>query len=294
MERFALFCRPGLVAVVLALTLAAAGHAQINVGSITGTVTDSTGAVVVGVTISVVNDGTGIAYSGLTNETGTYRIPELPTGVYSATFKKSGYSTVDRANVAIRIGQDVEINQVLAAGSINETVKVTSDIPILETGRATVNLNLDAEALENLPLDVTGGRDITTFAYTLVPTTTGSNFSGHIAGSQNLTKNVIVDGDDAIAGLGGFLQSVGQESVKEFEVQTSGITAEGARTGGGNLVLELKSGTNKFHGSAYGFLANEILDANTWDNKYFLSQCPTGDAGIACRRQYRRPTTRFY
>jgi Carboxypeptidase regulatory-like domain len=291
-ERFALFCRAGLVAGALALTLVAVGHGQINVGSITGTVTDSSGGIVVGVTVSVVNNATGIAYSALTNQTGTYRIPELPTGVYSATFKKSGYSAVDRANVEIRIGQDVEINQVLAAGSVSETVKVTSEIAILETGRATVNLNLDAEALTDLPLDVTGGRDITTFAYTLVPTTQGSNFSGHIAGSQDMTKNVIVDGDDAIAGLGGFLQSVGMESVNEFEVQTSGITAEGARTGGGNLVLELKSGTNKLHGSAYGFLANEVLDANTWDNKYFLSQCASGD--VACEQQYRRPVTRFH
>ena len=291
-ERFALFCRAALVAVMLASTLVAISHAQINVGSITGTVTDSSGGVVVGVTVSVVNNATGVAYSALTNETGTYRIAELPTGTYSATFKMSGYSTVNRPNVEIRIGEDVGINQVLAAGSVSQTVNVTSAIPMLETGRPTINLNLESEALTDLPLDVTGGRDITAFAYSLAPTTTGSNYSGHIAGSQDMTKNVIVDGADAIAGLQGFIQSVGMESVKEFEVQTSGISAEGARTGGGNLVMELKSGTNKLHGSAYGFLANEILDANTWDNKYFLAQCATGDT--ACDDTYRRPLTRFY
>ena len=291
-ERFGLLFRAPLVACVLALTLVAVGHAQINVGSINGTVTDSSNAVVVGVAVSVVNNATGVAYSALTNETGTYRIPELPTGTYSATFKKPGFSTINRTNIEIRIGQDVAINEVLAAGSINETINVTSDVPILETGRATVNLNLGSEALTDLPLDVTGGRDITAFAYSLAATTTGSNFSGHIAGSQDMTKNVIVDGADAIAGLQGFIQSVGMESVKQFEIQTSGISAEGARTGGGNLVMELKSGTNKFHGSAYGFLANEILDANTWDNKYFLSQCAPGD--ITCDNLYRRPLNRFY
>jgi hypothetical protein len=273
------------------LAVTAVGSAQVDRGSISGTVTDPSGGVLVGVQVTATNNATGVSSPGTTNETGTYRIPALPIGNYSVLFKTSGFHTINRTNVEIKIGQDVQLNEMMAAGEVSETVNVTSAIPLLETQRSTINLNLDSEALTNLPLDVSGGRDITSFTYKLAPTTTGSNYSGHIAGSQDMTKNVIVDGTDASAGLQGFVQVVGMEAVKQFEVQTSGITAEGARTGGGNLLIDLKSGTNQFHGSAYGFLANEILDANTWDNKYFLARCAPSDA--ACIYNRRRPRTRF-
>ncbi len=279
------------LALILFLVCTLTGNSQIDRGSITGTVTDASGGVLVGVSVVATNNATGVSAPGITNGTGTYRIAELPIGNYSVTFKFAGYKIISRTNVDIKIGQNLELNEVLPTGDVTQTVKVTSAVPLLETQRSTINLNFDSDALTNLPLDVSGGRDITTFAYKLAPTTTGGNYSGHIAGSQDMTKNVIVDGTDASAGLQGFVQVVGMEAVKQFEVQTSGITAEGAQTGGGNLVMELKSGTNQLHGSGYGFLANEILDANTWDNKYFLSRCAAGDA--VCAQKYRRPRTRF-
>lgn len=111
-----------------------------------------------------------------------------------------------------------------------------------------------------------------------------SSFSGitsrplNCAASSLVKRNRYFDGTDAPAGLQGFVQVVGMEAVKQFEVQTSGITAEAAHTGGGDIIMELRSGTNTLHGRAYGFMANEVLDANTWSNKYFLAQCATGDA----------------
>src|SRR5258708_15979337 len=87
----------------------------------------------------------------------------------------------------------------------------------------------------------------------------------------------MVDGTDASSGLQGFVQDVGMEAVQEMNVQVSGISAEAASTGGGTVLLEMKSGTNKFHGSGYYYLENEALDANIWDNNFFRSQCATND-----------------
>ena len=266
--------------------------AQVDLGSLTGTVTDASGGVLPGVTITAVNLGTKVVYPGVTGASGDYQIANLPIGTYTVRYESKGYRALNRENVVIKISQVLELNQVLTVGATADTVNVTAATPLLETQRATINLNLDAEAITDLPLDVSGGRDITVFAYKLAPTTTGGNYSGHIAGSQDSTKNVIVDGTDASAGLQGFVQVVGTEAVKQFEIQVSGITAEAARTGGGNLLLELKSGTNKLHGSAYSFLANEILDANTWDNNQRIAvDCTPGDS--TCARQYQRPRTRF-
>ncbi|HVJ07223.1 MAG TPA: TonB-dependent receptor [Acidisarcina sp.] len=266
--------------------------AQINLGGITGSVSDLTGAVVSGVSVTARNVATGVTFNGVSNDTGTYRISDLPIGVYSVRFSKSGFKTVEQTGVELRIGQVAELNETLGIGNASETVVVSDALPIMESERSVINFNVDADALVNLPLSVNGGRDITSFAYSLAPTTTGGNYAGHIAGSQDMTKNVIVDGTDASAGLEGFVQVVGMEAVKQFEVQTSGITAEAARTGGGDLIMELKSGTNTIHGSAYGFLANEALDANTWSNKYFLSKCAPGDA--TCAHKYKRPLDRFH
>lgn len=274
------------------LVLAFPVLAQVNLGSITGTITDSSGKVVPGVAVTATNNATGVAYRGVTNESGAYRVPALPIGTYSVAFRLAGFESVNRTDIEIRIGENEEVDVVMPVGQATETVTVTGAPPMLETQQSTVNFNVDSNSLEVLPLSVSGGRDVTSFAYSLAPTTTGGNYSGHIAGSQDMTKNVIVDGTDASAGLEGFVQVVGMEAVKQFEVQTSGITAEAARTGGGDLIMELKSGTNTLHGSAYGFLANEVLDANTWSNKYFLAQCAPGDA--VCAKKYRRPLNRFH
>src|SRR5258708_30618699 len=101
----------------------------------------------------------------------------------------------------------------------------------------------------------------------------------------------MVDGTDASSGLQGFVQDVGMEAVQEMNVQVSGITAEGASTGGGTVLLELKSGTNKLHGSGYYYLENEALDANTWDNNFFRAGCTPGD--VSCRKTFRTPRDRF-
>jgi len=179
-------------------------------------------------------------------------------------------------------------------GAVTEVVQVTTAPVMLDTETTDVGTAMTANSMKDLPLDINAsgvGRDITNFIYSNVATTNGGNYEGHIAGSQNVTKNVMVDGVDGTAGLQGFIQDIGMEAVQEMNVQISGVSAEGASTGGGTIMFEMKSGTNQFHGSGYGFWQNEALNANAWDNNYLLSQCAAGDA--ACEAQYRRGRNRF-
>jgi hypothetical protein len=260
--------------------------AQVDVATINGTVTDSSGAIIPDVKVTATNTETGRNFPGLSNEVGAYQIANLPVGHYTLRFEREGFTALQRVGIDLQIGQTSSINVTLKVGTTAQTIVVNGGVPLINTEEGTVSTNLTAAAMTDLPLDVTGGRDVTIFAYNVVPTTEGGNYSGHLAGSQDMTKNVIVDGTDASAGLQGFVQEVGMEAVEQFETQTSGISAEAAGTGGGVMIMELKSGTNQFHGSAYGFLANKDLNANAWDSNYFLAQCAPGDT--ACRRAYSR------
>lgn len=260
--------------------------AQVDIATINGTITDPSGAVISGVKVTATAIETNRMVFGVSNRVGDYNIPNLALGHYSLRFERVGFETFVRSGIELQIGQTVAINAVLEIGSEQQTVSGTSEVPLADTEESTISTDITAKAMTGLPLDVTGGRDVTTFAYSFVPTTTGGNYSGHIAGSQDSTKNVIVDGTDASAGLQGFVPVIGMESVEEMQVQTGGIPAEASGTGGGVLNLELKSGTKNFHGSTYGFLANTDLNANAWDSNYFLSQCAMGDN--ACRATYGR------
>jgi Carboxypeptidase regulatory-like domain/TonB dependent receptor len=266
-------------------------RAQVDVATINGTITDSSGAIIPNVDVTATNIETGRLFPGRSNEVGNYQITNLPLGHYALRFERASFRTFERNGIEVQIGQAIAINVTLQVGSSAQTVTVTDAVPLVDTERSTIATTLTGAAMTDLPLDATGGRDVTTFAYSIVPTTSGTNYSGHIAGSQDATKNVIVDGTDASGGLQGFVQVIGMEAVQQFEVQTSGISAEAGGTGGGVLIMELKSGTNQFHGSVYGILANKALNANAWDSNYFRAQCVPGDIG--CHAAYGRGTDSF-
>jgi hypothetical protein len=245
--------------------------AQVDKATINGTVTDQSGAVIVGVSVTVTNVDTGVRYTGESNAVGIYRVSGLPIGTYSVEYEKSGFKKLTRSGLALATAQVADIDIKMAPGAVTEVVQVTTAPVMLETETTDIATAMTANSMKDLPLDINAsgvGRDITNFIYSNIPTTNGGNYDGHIAGSQNVTKNVMVDGVDSTAGLQGFIQDIGMEAVQEMKVQISGMTAEGASTGGGTILLEMKSGTNQFHGSGYIFLQNEALNANFWDNNY--------------------------
>jgi Carboxypeptidase regulatory-like domain/TonB dependent receptor len=244
--------------------------AQTDRATISGTVTDSTGAVIPGVTVTATNIATGVRTNAITNQTGIYSLLNLPIGRYSVSFVKLGFQTLERTGINLSVRQVADLSITLSIGATADSVTVTDDVPQLQTETSDVGTTMKAPAVIDLPLDVNGGRSLESFAYRITPSVQGNIWESVIAGGQTFSKEVLIDGTSATAQIQGalFETSPSMEAVEEFKVQTSGMGAEAGRSGGGLFMYSLKSGTNDFHGSAFGFLHNEITDANSWWNNF--------------------------
>ncbi len=248
--------------------LAAPLLAQSDRATILGTVMDTSSAVMPGVRIQVTNTGTNAVQSTVTNAEGFYRIDNLPIGSYNVAFSMGGFTTLEHKGVTLLISQAAEIDATLRVGGTTQTVEVTSAPPILQTQDAIVSANLNSEAVSELPLNVQGSRNLSNFIFAYVPGAEGSDYSSHIDGGMAMTKEVLIDGTSAVSQLGGYISESQppMEAVQEFEADTAGISADAGRSGGGVFRYELKSGTNKIHGSLFGFLHSTDLDAVSASN----------------------------
>jgi len=244
--------------------------AQSDRGAITGTVTDPTGGVVPEVQVTATNVDTKVQYSATTNDIGLYHILNVPIGRYSVSFSKQGFKAHERSGITVGVAQVVRLDAMLQVGAVTETVTVTAEASLLQTEQTQVGSHMRSQIVTDLPLSISGGRALEQFAYAIVPTVEGDNWTSHIAGSLAFTKEVLIDGTSAVVQIGGHIgeSSPTMEAIEEFKVETSGVRAEDGRSGGGVFKFNLKSGTNDFHGSVFGFVRNEAINANTWQNNF--------------------------
>lgn len=240
-------------------------------GTFTGTVTDSTGSVVPNVRVAVVNTQTNATYDSRTNDVGQYRVPNLPIGSYKITFETDGFKSFVRDGLTLNIAQVARVDAQLQVGSTTDSIEVRAEVPLLQTETPEVGTSLDNRTVTDLPLGFSGGRYAETFAFKLTAGVAGDNWQSRINGSPAFTKQVVLDGADATIYIGGQFgeSSPSMEALEEFKVQTSGMSAEFGRTGGGVFNFVMKSGSNQFHGSALGLIHNEWMDANTFANNTF-------------------------
>ena len=161
-------------------------------------------------------------------------------------------------------------------GGVAEAVTVSADTALLNKANPEIGTSMASDIVTNLPLNFAGGRSLENFAYAIAPSVEGNNWTSNINGGAPFTKEVVLDGTSAVIQIGGHIgeSSPPMEAVEEFTVQTSGIPAEYGRTAGGVFNFSLKSGTNQIRGSAYGYLRNEALNANTWQNNYLAATDP--------------------
>ena len=245
--------------------------AQANRATITGTVTDSTGAVVIDVEVTATNAGTGVVTKTVTNQDGIYVLPNLPPGQYSVEFRKDGFEVQQLPAVTLISTQVAKLDASLQVGSVNSSVTVSTNAPVLEQERATVGTNMQASVVNDLPLSIyAGGRFVEDFAVAITPgySPISSPYGAVVNGGQWFTKDYTVDGTSGTAAVQGNSMQNGpsMEAVQELQAETSGLDVQSAITGGGVMAFNLKSGTNQLHGSAFVYGHNEILDANTWTN----------------------------
>ena len=282
--------------------------AQSDRATISGTVRDPSGAVIANAQVTAINLKNDFQSSTTTNTGGRFILLNLLVGQYAVVGSKDGFQKYRRAALDLAIGEAIEIDIVLTAGSNNEGITVTGNMPELRTQTSSISTILSNAAVTELPLNVQGGRNLSAFMFAYVPGVEGNgpnpadkDFGSHIDGSLTSTKEVMIDGTSAVSQIGGYLSesSPPMEAVQELQVTSAGISADEGRTGGGIFRYEMKSGANAWHGSGFYYLHNEDLDAQSWGNKYNGEQClvaAEGDpAQIAnCQRAFGRPDDRLY
>ena len=263
--------KKGLGIVLFIAAMAGGVSGQQDRGTFTGTVTDPSGAVLVEVKATIVNAATNANYDSATNDAGQYTVPNLPIGTYRMTFVKSGFKNWVREYLTLNVAQVARVDVQMQIGVVDESVQIQEPLPVLQTGSPDVGMVLNKQDVVDLPLGFAGGRLAENFAYKLTPGVGGNSYESRINGSAAFTKAVVLDGADATIYIGGHFgeSSPSLEAIEEFKVQTSGMSAEYGRTGGGIFNFVMKSGTNRIHGSAVGLIHNEWADANSFTNNFF-------------------------
>lgn len=263
-------------ALVVLLVCAVPMAAQVDRGTITGIVTDQSGAVIPGAQITATNIDTGVTTDTVTTGTGGYTIANAPIGRYEIRISQAGFKTYRRSGLTLAVAQTLRLDVTLETGQVSESVTVTAETTLLKTETSQVSTTISSKLVTDLPLSFAGGRAIENFAYALTPAVEGNNWTSYIGGSAAFSKEVMIDGMSATAQIQGHVgeSSPTMEAVEEFTVQTSGLSAEYGRSSGAVFNFALKSGTNDPHGSAFYYLRNEALNANGWMNNWRLSQSP--------------------
>ncbi|MBE0657595.1 MAG: TonB-dependent receptor, partial [Bryobacteraceae bacterium] len=244
--------------------------AQLNRGTITGIVTDSTGASVPAAQVTVKQTATNMTTRVATTDSGQYNVPNLPPGLYEIAVEAKGFKKFVLSNAELRATDVIRIDATLDVGSMVETVEVAATVERVQTDSPQVGTSLTNSGLIDLPLSFAGARNMENFAYKLTPGVAGSSWTSHINGSTTASKEVLIDGASTTTNRGGHNgeSTVSLEAVQEFKIQTSGMSAEFGRFQAGVFNFVMKSGTNQLHGTAYGALRNEALNANTWVNNF--------------------------
>jgi hypothetical protein len=243
-------------------------------GTITGTVTDPTGAIVANAQISVKNNANGQNYTAVSTETGNYSVLQLPVGTYDLTATVPGFKTYNRVGLDLAAAQIMRIDVALEVGAVGDTVTVTAEASLLKTETGELVHNVTVGQLTNLPILSVGGtgtpassgfRDPFALAQTIPGINYGANATMIINGNPDDTMQIRIEGQTA-GNTGGLRQYTGQtqpsvDAVQEVAVQTSNYAAEFGTAGGGIFNVTMKSGTNQYHGSLYDYSANEALNA---------------------------------
>jgi hypothetical protein len=261
----------GMFTLLLSIHPAALLAQTAGEGSITGTVTDTTGAVVSGATVTATNQGTNAGTTRTSSDAGLFTIAPLPPGPYTVTVTAKGFKTLKQENLDV-VGLGVlAFSPVLAVGSASENIVVTAAPPVLDTDSAILGTVMENEVYSNLPLfqSTTQQRDPTQFA-TLVPGAQGGARTPVIGGTANYNGFLYMDGvpsetinqqgDNRTVAL-----NMSPEAVDQFQVNTSVPPAE--YMGAGSMNFTMKSGTLKYHGQVSGFLRNTAFEAWTFSQK---------------------------
>lgn len=249
-------------------------------GTITGLVSDPSGAVLIDAKVEALHQGTNQSTQTVTNASGVYTLPFLRTGTYTVSVTASGFKRAIREHVELRVGDRLEINVPMELGGVTEQVTVTGESELLQTATANSGQVIDKEAVKDLPLlgrnpfmlaAVSTGVQYTPTRQSRSnrPFDNGGMDSFSMNGGRQFTNEFLLDGvpntntETTSPSNLSFVPS--PDATEEFKVQTNTYDAQYGRTGGGAINVSLKSGTNQFHGNLYYYLRNDKLNANAFE-----------------------------
>lgn len=266
MNRKQCLCAALVAGLMLLSTVALWGQATAT-ASLQGTVTDKTQAVIKSATVTITNMATGATRTATTNDAGEYRVDVLP-GIYSIKATAAGFSTAEAKNVEVFIGRTATQNFALNPGGVSETVEVTSAAPLVDQTKTDVSTNITPEQITNLPLI---GRDIADLAYLAPGVKSADSYDPtknryailSVNGQGGRNVNVTVNGvDNKDNTVGGPVMQLPAEAVQEFQISTQRFSAVNGRSAGAAINVITKSGSNSYHGSAFGFFREQALNAD--------------------------------
>lgn len=287
--------------VILLLSCGSDLWAQTTTGTIVGTLTDPSGAVVAGVAVTVLNEETGLRRSVSTNDQGDYTANLLPIGRYSVEAELSGFKKAKVSGIVLQVNQTVRIDQTMQVGEVTQSVEVTSEIPLVKTDRSDVGQVIEAKQVVELPLNGRNFIQLAQLGPGVIPITKVdgiiAQFGGGIVanGASSNSNQVTLDGvenqDFLVPRLG---VRPNPDAIAEFKIMSATYSAEFGRAAGANINLVIKSGTNNYHGGVYEFLRNDNLDARNFFDTGKLPEFKQNQFGGTFGGPIRKDKTFFF
>ncbi len=277
---------------MLVLGCAGLAMAQVNTGTLSGTVTDQQGLAVRGAKVTFTNAGTGAERTAVTGDAGRYKVVSLPPGSYKVSVDGgASFAVFQNEAVVVTVGSDATFDVRLELKGMQQTITVTTETAPIETTKTEVSQTIEQRRIENLPIN---GRNYINFTLTnsqtnrdAAPSIGAAPTSGLNVGGQRARSNeVSVDGADAVDNsVNGIRATVSQEAVQEFQIILSNYNAEYGRAMGGVVNIVTKGGGNDLHGDVFGFLRNKAFQAR---NAFSVEVDPTTGAVNPVKQAYTR------
>lgn len=278
---------------LILMTVAACDlSAQVLYGSLTGTVADPSKGTVAGAVITITNTGTSQSARTTTDAAGYFSLRNLPQGQYDVSIGAPGFKPLTEKGVSVRINNVTSLEFTLEVGAVTDSVTVEASAALLQTSKTDVNVNLDERAIKNLPLagyrnyqsllNLVPGATPARFQNAVIDTP-GRSLTTNVNGAERGANNTRVDGSaNVLVTLPHHTVYVPPvESIEEVNISTNSFDAEQGMTGGAAVTVTTKSGTNQFHGSAFGMHANAVTRAMIWDeNRNGVTKKPKGIRNI--------------
>ena len=240
---------------------------QTSTSAISGTVSDTSGAVVPGAAVTLSNQGTGIVQTQKTTPAGVYSFPALAVGTYSVRFEMQGFKTVNHTGNVLEVASPLELNVTLEIGQTSDVVTVEATAEALQTSDASVGNVVTQQEIREIPLNGRNPLALLVLEPGVVQLSAGSDGTGiHVNGSRDMSSNTTIDGIDAnessVGNASNNVYRLNPDNVQEYKVTTNNQTAEQGRSSGAAVSVATPSGTNQFHGAVFEFFRNTALNSS--------------------------------